>query len=77
MCTLVKAELELKMEKALKETRPEKWGKVQGYNKKAMVYRPPPPFTLPRHPPSISSPFYHQITVFDTVEQKNIFWKIE
>jgi len=41
----VKAELELKMEKALKETRPEKWGKVQGYNKKAMVSRPPPPLT--------------------------------
>jgi hypothetical protein len=31
------AELEMKMDKALRETRPEKWGKVQGYVKKAAV----------------------------------------
>jgi len=31
----VQAELELKMEKALRETRPEKWDKVKGYTKKA------------------------------------------
>jgi len=31
----VQAELEMKMDKALRETRPEKWGKVQGYVKKA------------------------------------------
>jgi len=33
---LVQAELELKMQKALREVRPEKWGKVEGYNKQAM-----------------------------------------
>jgi len=31
----VQAELEMKMEKALRETRPEKWGKVSGFTKKA------------------------------------------
>ena len=33
----VQGELELKMEKALRETRPEKWDKVKGYTKRAQV----------------------------------------